>query len=108
MTILAGALVSSGLSEDEVMSRMKSTNGLLLGLIIGLSCTGLGGYFAGKMAGRTEVLHGALVAVFGMVLALVFREAGTPLWFDIAGLAGMLLAGTAGAYLAQRRRVGLR
>jgi hypothetical protein len=106
MTILAGALVLTGLSEDEVMSRMKSTNGLLLGLILGLCCTGLGGYFAGKMAGRAEVLHGVLVAVFGMVLAMVFREAGTPLWFDIAGLAGMLAAGMGGAYLAQRQRVG--
>jgi len=104
MTVLAAALVSTGLSEDEVMSRMKSTNGLLLGLILGLSCTALGGYFAAKMARKAEVLHGVLVAVFGMVLALVFREAGTPLWFDIAGLAGMLAAGMGGAYLAQRQR----
>jgi hypothetical protein len=108
MTILATALVSTGLSEDEVMNRMKSTNGLLLGLIVGLSFTGLGGYFAGRMAGRAEVLHGVLVAVVGMVFALIFREDGSPLWFDIAGLAGMLLAGMAGAYLAQRRRVDLK
>jgi hypothetical protein len=108
MTILASALVSTGLSEDEVMSRMKSTSGLLLGLIIGLSCTGLGGFFAAKIAGRAEILHGVLVAVVGMVLALVFREDGSPLWFDIAGLAGMLAAGVAGAYLAQRRRVDLK
>ena len=108
MTILASALVSTGLSEDEVMSRMKSTSGLLLGLIVGLSFTVLGGFFAAKMAGRAEILHGVLVAVVGMVLALVFREDGSPLWFDIAGLAGMLLAGMAGAYLAQRRRVDLK
>ena len=108
MTILASALVSTGLSEDEVMSRMKSTSGLLLGLIVGLSFTVLGGFFAAKMAGRAEILHGVLVAVVGMVLALVFREEGSPLWFDIAGLAGMLAAGMAGAYLAQRRRVDLK
>ena len=87
------------------MRRMKSTNGLLLGLVIGLSFTVLGGFFAGKMAGRAEVLHGALVAVAGMVLTLIFREAGSPLWFDIAGLAGMLPAGMAGGYLAQKHRV---
>jgi hypothetical protein len=104
MSILAAALVSTGLSEDEVMSRMKSTSGLLLGLIIGLSCTVLGGYFAGRMAGRSEVLHGVLVAVVGIIIALIFRESGDPLWFDIAGFAGMLPAGTAGGYLAQRRR----
>jgi len=105
MTFLAAALVSTGLSEDEVMSRLKSTNGLLLGLIIGLSFTVLGGFFAGIIAGRTEVLHGALVAVVGMVLALAFREEGSPLWFDIVGLVAMLPAGMGGAYLAQKRRV---
>lgn len=104
MTILAAALVSTGLSEDEVMSRMKSTSGLLLGLILGLSCTVLGGFFAGKIAGRAELLHGALVAIAGMAMALIFRESGTPLWFDIAGLAGMLPAGMAGGHLAQKHR----
>jgi hypothetical protein len=104
MTILAAALVSTGLSEDEVMSRMKSTSGLLLGLILGLSCTVLGGFFAGKMAGKAEVLHGVLVAIAGMAMALIFRESGTPLWFDVAGLVGMLPAGMAGGHLAQRHR----
>lgn len=105
MTFLAAALVSTGLSEDEVMSRMKSANGLLLGLIVGLSFTVLGGFFSGKMAGRAELLHGALVAVLGMIISLIFREPGTPLWFDIAGFAGMLPAGIAGGHLAQKHRV---
>jgi hypothetical protein len=105
MTVLASALVSTGLSTDEVMRRMKSTNGLLLGLILGLGCTVLGGYYAGRVAGRAEVLHGALVAVVGTVIALIFREEGAPLWFDIAGFSGMLPAGMGGGYLAQRRRV---
>ena len=108
MTILATALVSTGLSEDEVMGRMRSTSGLLLGLIVGLSFTVLGAYFAGRMAGRAEVMHGVLVAVLGMVVALIFREGGVPVWFDISGFAGMLPAGMAGGYLAQKRRVGLK
>lgn len=106
MTLLAAALVSTGLTEDEVMSRMKSTSGLLLGLIVGLSCTALGGYFSGRIAGRAEVLHGALVAVLGMVVAMIFRESGIPVWFDIAGFAGMLPAGMAGGHLAEKHRVG--
>jgi len=108
MTFLAAALVSTGLSEDEVMSRMKSTNGLLLGLIVGLSCTVLGGFFAGRLARRAEVLHGALVAVAGMIIAWIFRESGTPLWFDIAGFAAMLPAGIAGGHLAQKHRPDLK
>ncbi len=104
MTFLAAALVSTGLSENEVMIRMKSTSGLLLGLILGLSFTVLGGFFAGKIAGRAEVLHGVLVAIAGMAMALIFRESGTPLWFEIAGLVGMLLAGMFGGHLAQKHR----
>ncbi len=108
MTILAGALVSTGLSEGEVLTRMKTMGGLLLGLILGLSCTVLGGYVAGRMAGRAEVLHGVLVAALGMIVALIFREGGIPVWFDIAGFVGMLPAGMAGGYLAQRRRIDLK
>ena len=104
MTILATALVSTGLSEDEVMSRMKSTSGLLLGLIIGLGFTVLGGYIAGRIARQHERTHGALVAVIGMVIALIFRDGGDPAWFDIAGFAGMLPAGILGGRLAWQRR----
>lgn len=106
MTTLAAMLVSTGLTEDEVMGRMKSTDGLLLGLILGLGCTALGGYLAGRVAKQAEALHGALVAILGMIMAAVFRESGTPLWFDIAGFLGMLPAGIAGGFLALRHRVG--
>ena len=104
MTLLAAALMLTGLSVDEVMNRMKSTNGLLLGLIIGLGFTVLGGYIAGRRAGSAERKHGALVAIIGMVLALIFREGGIPALFDIAGFAGMLPAGLLGGHLAQKRR----
>ena len=104
MTLLAAALVSAGLSEDEVMSRMKSTSGLLLGLIIGLGFTVLGGYIAGRIAHQHERMHGVLVAVIGMVIALIFRDGGDPAWFDIAGFAGMLPAGILGGRLAWQRR----
>ena len=104
MTLLAAALASAGLSEDEVMSRMRSTSGLLLGLIIGLGCTVLGGYIAGRIARQDERTHGALVAVIGMVIAVIFRDGGDPAWFDIAGFAGMLPAGMLGGHLAWQRR----
>jgi hypothetical protein len=105
MTLLAAALVSAGLSEDEVMNRMKSTNGLLLGFIVGMGCTVGGGYLAGRMAGRAEVLHGAIVAVVGMILSIIFHESGDPLWFDIAGFTAIIPAGMAGGYLSLKRRV---
>jgi len=104
MTLLVAALFSTGLSEDEVMIRMKNTNGLLLGLILGLGFTVLGGFFAGKIAGRADILHGVLVAIVGMAMALIFRESDSPLWFDVVGLTGMLPAGIFGGFLAQKHR----
>jgi hypothetical protein len=106
MNVLAAALVFAGISADEAFSRLKSANGLLLGLIIGLGCTGLGGYVAGRVAKQAEVLHGALVAAAGMVLALVFHDSKDPLWFSILGFVAMLPAGMAGGYSAHRRRMG--
>lgn len=108
MTILASALLSTGLSVDQVVLRMKSMSGLLLELIVGLGCTVLGGYVAGRMAGRAEVLQGVLVAALGMIVALIFWEGGTPVWLNIAGFAGMLPAGMGGGYLAYRRRIDLK
>ena len=104
MNLLAALLSLTGLSEDEVMGRLKSTSGMLLGLIIGLGCTVLGGYIAGRIARKAERTHGALVAVIGMVIALIFRDSGDPVWFDIVGFACMLPAGMAGGWLAQKRR----
>lgn len=104
MLFLMTALASQGLSQEEIVARMKSPSGLLLNLIIGLGCTCLGGYVAGRMARRTEVLYGAVVAGAGMVLALFLRESGLPGWYDIIGFAGMMPAGMLGGYMARQRR----
>jgi hypothetical protein len=103
MLLLMTALVSQGLSQEEVVARLKSPSGLLLNLIIGLGCTFLGGYVAGRIARRSEVLHGSLVAGAGMVLALLLRESGLPPWYDIIGFAGMLPAGMIGSLMARQR-----
>jgi hypothetical protein len=107
MMLLMTALASQGLSQDEVVARMKSPSGLLLNLIIGLGCTCLGGYVAGRIARRSEVLHGSLVAGAGMVLALFLRESGPPGWYDILGFAGMLPAGMLGGHMAKLKEKGM-
>ncbi len=104
MNLLAAALLSTGITEDEFMARMKSTNGMLLGLILGPGCTVLGAYVAGRIAKRAERLHGALVGAAGMLVALIFRDSGIPVWFDVAGFALMLPAGIAGGHIAAQRR----
>lgn len=103
VSLLIMALSSTGFQESEVMDRLKSLSGRLLTLIIGLGWTMLGGYTAARMAKRDEFPHGALVAVVGIVIALVFREEGIPAWFEIIGLVCMLPAGMAGGSLAKKR-----
>jgi hypothetical protein len=103
MMLLMTALVSQGLSQEEVIARLKSSSGLLLNLIIGLGWTCLGGYVAGRIARQSEILHGSLVAGAGMVLALLLRESGLPPWYDIIGFVGMLPAGMLGSLMARQR-----
>jgi hypothetical protein len=100
ITTLMLVLASSGIPEREVVERMKGPSGLLLSLIIGLGCTTLGGYVAGRISRRSEVSLGAAVAVAGMVFGTFFRESGLPLWYDIAGFAGMIPCGIAGGHFA--------
>lgn len=105
MSFLAAALVSNGLSPEEAMERLRSTSGLLLGFILGMGFTVLGGYIAGWMAKRSEVLHGACVAMVGMVLALALHD-DVPKWYDIAGILAMIPAGMTGGRLARLKRKG--
>ncbi len=101
--VLAAALSAAGVREDEILERMQSTSGLLLSLIFGLGCSVLGGYVAGRIARRDEIRHGAIAAGLGLILGLLFREAGLPLWYELIGIAGIIPAGMAGGYLAAER-----
>ena len=104
MSLLIMALAATGLQESEVMARMKSTSGLLLGLIIGLGWTMLGGYTAARMAKKDELVYGASVAVVGIVIAVIFRDGSDPVWFDVAGFAAMLPVGILGGWFAEQRK----
>jgi hypothetical protein len=93
-----------GISEKGIIERMNSVSGLLLSLIIGLGCTFLGGYVAGRIAKKAEVLQGALVAGAGLVLGLVLHESGTSLWYEVLGYVLIIPAGMAGGYAALHHR----
>ena len=103
ISLLILALSSTGLSEDGVAERLKTPSGELLVLIIGMGWTTTGGYAAGRMAKRSELLHGSMVAVIGILLALIFRDPGRPHWAEIAGFIAMLPVGIFGGYLARQR-----
>ncbi len=97
------AMTEAGIPEKEIAARMNGLSGLLLMLIFGLGFTVMGGYIAGRKAGRSELLHGAIVAGAGIILGLFLRDTSLPVWYEIVSFAGMIPAGMAGGYLARHR-----
>ena len=100
-TALFFALASSGIPEAEIDARMRGFSGLMLMLILGLGFTLIGGYVAGRTAGRFEIQHGAIVAGIGLVLGLFFREPGLPLWYEAISFAAVIPIGMVGGYIAR-------
>lgn len=95
------AMGEAGISVDEISVRMHGFSGRMLMLIVGLSCTFIGGYVAGRIAGQAEILHGAVVAGIGLVLGLFLREPNLPLWYEAVSFAAMAPIGMAGGYFAR-------
>ncbi len=104
-TVLIFAMAAAGLPGDEITARMRGFSGLMLMLIFGLGFTLTGGYVAGRIARQSEILHGAAVAGIGLVLGLLFRETGLPLWYEIISFAAMVPIGMAGGYIAREGNV---
>ena len=100
-TALVLALAASGIPEAEITARMHGFSGLMLMLILGLGFTLIGGYVAGRTAGRFEILHSAIVAGIGLIMGLFFREPGLPLWYETVSFAAMIPIGMAGGYIAR-------
>jgi hypothetical protein len=100
-TALVFAMAAAGFPEAEITARIHSVNGLMLMLILGLGFTLVGGYVAGRTAGRLEILHGAIVAGIGVVLGLFLRDPGMPLWYEIISFVAMIPIGMMGGYLAR-------
>ena len=99
--MLVVSLAASGIPDYEILIRMHSMSGLLLTMIAHLGFAGLGGYFAGEMAGRYPILHGGIVGAVGLLMAGLCREGNLPLWYDLLSLGGMIPAGMAGGAMAR-------
>ena len=104
-TVLIFAMAAAGLPADQITARMRGLSGLMLMLIFGLGFTFIGGYVAGRTAGQSEILHGAVVAGTGLVLGLLFRETGLPLWYEIISFIAIIPIGMAGGYIARESNV---
>ena len=107
-TALIFAMEAAGIPAEAITARMHGLSGLMLMSIVGLGCTFIGGYVAGRTAGQYGVLHGAVVAGIGLVLGLFFREPNLPLWYEMLSFAAMVPIGMAGGYFAQEGGSGRR
>ncbi len=98
-------LGSENLSQAELMQlieeALQQPPYLLVGGILGLLATALGGYVAARAAEVAPLLNAACVGLFDVVLGL-FLIGSSPLWFSVIGLLLTLPAAIAGGVLFRR------
>jgi len=105
--MLASAMAGAGIRQSDIVERMQSTSGLLLNLLMGLGCTVLGGYVAGRVAKREGIRHGMVVSVMSLLLGLILEffpdPDSLPRWYALIGYLFIIPAGMTGGYLARER-----
>ena len=94
----------SGTSLDETESLLREPFVLIPIMIIGFGFTMLGGFVAGRMAKRSEILHGGIVGGLGIPFGFLFG-ASIPLWYNLISYMGVIPIGMFGGYLARLRQL---
>jgi hypothetical protein len=103
--------IKSGLKMQEIGEKlpqiMTGPGWLAVGGLFGLGSTLLGGYVAGRIAGREHLLHGAITGGLGVLLGiaciLYTPSYGAPVWYSVLGLLLTIPAGMAGGTLAGKK-----
>ena len=104
---LAKELSKQGeVTGDQIRDYMTSPEGLMVGFIIGVLGTALGGFVAAVKAGKLEIKHGALVGFCSLILSFIeqsLQEESLPLpeWFRFLSIAAIIPAGAFGGFLAE-------
>jgi hypothetical protein len=66
-------LLSEGVAPENLAAEMSRPTFYVIGLVPGLSLTFLGGYVAGRVARRKEVLHGAITGCISATASLLMH-----------------------------------
>lgn len=106
---MKGGLENGDRSEETINKFLASPENLIILGIIGILCTILGGYVAGRLAEDIEVKHGTLVGLASLVLvtlqqSLFGESTPFPQWYEVVGYLVTVPAAALGGYLAQRQR----
>jgi hypothetical protein len=107
-SVLGSIMVSRGASPEQLdADLMASDLTLLLGLVLGLLCTVLGGYVAARVANQREYYHGLLTGIVVLVLGelmLSMSPDGTTLAMRVIHDLLVVPAALLGAHLRKSAR----
>jgi putative membrane protein (TIGR04086 family) len=106
-TYLAKELSKQGeITGEQIRQYMASPEGLMIGFVIGVLGTALGGFVAAQKAGKLEIKHGALVGVCSLALSFIEQSlqeepAALPEWFRLLSVLAIIPAGALGGFVAE-------
>ena len=101
--LIVNILLSGQDVPPEELERQLQRPGFMVpSLLLGLAFTMLGGFVAGRVSGRSEAIHGAIVGSVCLVLSLLLWPLSTsvPPWHATVSLLGAVPLGLLGGYLA--------
>ena len=104
---LAKQLSKQGeVTGDQIRDYMTSPEGLMIGFVIGVLGTALGGFVAALKAGKLGIKHGALVGLCSLILSFIEQSlqeesASLPEWFRFLSIAAIIPAGALGGFVAE-------
>jgi putative membrane protein (TIGR04086 family) len=79
---------------------VENSHVLIVDLIVGFGFTCLGGYVAGRICKESQILHGGIVGVLGLILGVILYPDFSG-WFDVIGALGMVPVGMLGGYFSK-------
>ena len=91
---LAKQLSKQGeVTGDQIRDYMTSPEGLMIGFVIGVLGTAVGGFVAAQKAGKLGTKHGALVGLCSLILSFIEQSlqeesASLPEWFRFLSVSG--------------------
>jgi len=97
------------ISQEALEGLVSSQEFLVASLVVGLTCTCLGGFVGARRAGSSFARHGGWVGVGSAVVALAMSvSAGPdpsppPVWLELTGYLLVIPAGVLGGLLAGAR-----
>ncbi|NIX15062.1 MAG: hypothetical protein GWN11_04080 [Candidatus Dadabacteria bacterium] len=104
-TVLLVKQYGADIPEDGIDNILKSNSNLYLYLLLGLTCTVLGGFVGGRMAGAFEIRHGGWVGTASLITGVILemlsnQEQVYPDWYMYISFAGIIPAGVLGGYVS--------